>query len=183
MKKYTFLILILGATAAFTSCKQDIQNVTPPVSNEFLTTTILNLVNTKDSADHPSITYRLIPGKTLVISPDSLVLKANSKYSCQIRVLDETKTPADTVSKTIKQRANEHLFFFKPSAGLNLTDSITDRDTNNPPLPLGLESDVTTGWVSMGALEIVLRHQPNVKDGTYPPGDTDLDVFIPVKVE
>ena len=60
---------------------------------------------------------------------------------------------------------------------------ITDQDTNVPPLPVGLMSVITTGNTSTGTLEVILRHQPNVKNGTYPPGSTDLDVFYPVKIE
>ena len=112
-----------------------------------------------------------------------MVLKKNSTYTCNIVILDETKTPPDTVSNVIKQRENIHLFVFFPSANLMLTDSITDRDTNIPPLPFGLQSQIKTAAASSGSLRVVLRHQPNVKNGTYAPGSTDLDVTYPVNIK
>ena len=175
-------LLILFITLVITSCKKEEQGVSAPLGNEFLTTTILNLQNTQVPSDKPTIRYKLVGSNPAVITPDSLALAANATYKCTIVILDETKTPADTVSKVIWQRANIHLFFFRPTPGLTFTDSITDRDTNIPPLPVGLQSIMRTGAASTGSLEVILRHQPNVKNGTYAPGSTDLDVTYPVKI-
>jgi hypothetical protein len=183
MKYNKFAAFIILSALAFASCKPDEKIVPQPQSNETLTTTILRLVNIKDTADHPSIKYQLIPFKPLVVTPDSLILKNNATYTCTVIILNDLNNPADTVSNTIKQRANEHLFVYRPSTGLMLTDSITDHDTNVPPLPFGLQSQIKTGNASRGVLELILRHQPNVKNGTYPPGDTDLDVIFPVKIQ
>jgi hypothetical protein len=184
MTKYNLLTLVSLLILFITACSnKEEQGVTAPLGNEFLTTTILNLQNLNISSDKPSISYKLIGTNPAVITPDTLVLKKNSSYKCVIEILDETKTPADTVSSVISARANYHLFFFRPGTGLDLSDSITDRDTNIPPLPVGLQSIITTASTSTGILEVILRHQPNVKNGTYPPGSTDLDVFYPVKIE
>ncbi len=165
------------------SCKKTEQNVTPPEENEFLTTTILNLQNISDATDKPTISYKLIGNNPVIITPDTLRLKSNTGYTCNIIVLDETKSPVDTVSKEILARGTEHLFFFRPSAGLSVTDSITDRDNNVPKLPIGLKSQIKTAQASSGNLQIILRHQPNLKDGTYAPGSTDLDVSFPVRIK
>ena len=66
---------------------------------------------------------------------------------------------------------------------LELTISITDHDTNSQQYPIGLESNFVTGNASSGWLRIVLRHQPNVKNGSYAPGSTDLDVGFTVKIQ
>jgi hypothetical protein len=66
---------------------------------------------------------------------------------------------------------------------LNLTVNITDHDTNPQAYPVGLQSNFVTGAASNGWLRLVLRHQPNVKNGTYAPGDTDLDVGFTVKIQ
>jgi len=179
------LYLVLGAIAA--SCaKTPPGDVSHPLANEFLTTTILNLQNMSNPNDKPTISYYLNPNTPTVppvITPDTLRLMKNAMYTCTVLILDQTKTPVDTVSDVIIQRENIHLFFYFPSAGLMLTDSITDHDTNIPPLPFGLHSDMTTGSASTGTLEVVLRHQPNVKNGTYGPGSTDLDVTYPVSIK
>jgi hypothetical protein len=138
-------------------------------------------------------------------------LKANATYSAQVILLDETQKPAVVVSDEIAQRANYHLFFFQPTpiaasslvigvgstdipvadgtvvsaSGpyLNLVVSRTDHDTNNPPLPVGLTDNFVTGAASNGWLRVVLRHQPNVKNGTYDPGSADLDVNYQVTIK
>ncbi len=69
------------------------------------------------------------------------------------------------------------------SSPLNLTLTITDHDTNPHQYPIGLESNFVTGNISNGWLRLELRHQPNVKNGTYTPGSTDLDVGFKVKIQ
>jgi hypothetical protein len=70
------------------------------------------------------------------------------------------------------------------SAGqaLNLSVYRTDLDSNTPPMQIGLSDLVITGAPSTGILRVVLRHQPNAKNGTYPPGSTDLDVTYAVTI-
>jgi len=184
MYKFKKAILFGFTALTIASCKPPNPSVVvAPISNEFLTTTILNLQNINDAADKPTISYKLIGSNPAVVTPDTLRLKKNAVYNCTIVILDETKTPVDTVSKVIAERENIHLFVFRPSINLTLTDSITDHDTNVPPLPFGLQSQMKTGTPSSGILEVILRHQPNVKNGTYAPGSTDLDVFYPVSIK
>ncbi len=187
MKNLKISILFLAFGALIASCtKESPGNVSHPLSNEFLTTTILNLQNTSIPGDKPTIKYYLNPnnpGAAPVLTPDTMVLMKNSVYKCNIVILDETKTPVDTVSDVIKQRENIHLFVFYSSTGLMLKDSITDHDTNIPPLPFGLQSQITTSSASKGTLEVVLRHQPNVKNGSPGPGSTDLDATFPISVK
>ena len=66
---------------------------------------------------------------------------------------------------------------------LNLTITLTDHDTNPQQYPVGLESNFVSGAAGTGWLRIVMRHQPNVKNGTYAPGSTDLDVGFTVTIQ
>jgi hypothetical protein len=68
-------------------------------------------------------------------------------------------------------------------ATLNLSVTRTDMDSNNPPMQIGLADNFVTGAASNGILRVVLRHQPNAKNGTYPPGSTDLDVTYAVFIK
>ncbi len=141
-----------------------------------------------------------------------LNLEANATYNVQVLILDVvSNAPAvDTVSTKIKARENYHLFFFQPtpiSAAnlvisntstdiptadgtvtsatgpyLNLVVTRTDLDTNTPPLQIGLTDSFVTGAASTGWLRVVLRHQPNAKNGTYSPGSSDLDVNYRVTI-
>ena len=144
------------------------------------------------------------------VSQANLTLRANSTYNATMIMLDKSQDPVFNVSDEIRDRANYHIFFYQPlpTAGsyvippptgedvypdpiptpvpdgspLNLTVALTDYDTNNPPLPVGLESTFTTGAAGSGWLRIVLRHQPNVKDGTFAPGSTDMDIGFNVTI-
>jgi hypothetical protein len=66
---------------------------------------------------------------------------------------------------------------------LNLAVSITDHDSNPQAYPLGLQSNFVTGAASNGWLRLLLRHQPDGKDGTYANGSTDLDVGFTVEIQ
>jgi hypothetical protein len=140
-------------------------------------------------------------------------LKANAVYNVQVVILDEVSDApnVDQVTPEILARENYHLFFFQPTpvapaslvisnstpyipvedgtvtsaAGpyLNLSVARTDLDTNNPPLQIGLQDKFTTATASTGSLRVVLRHQPNAKNGTYAPGSTDLDVSYQVTIQ
>jgi hypothetical protein len=66
---------------------------------------------------------------------------------------------------------------------LNLTITITDHDNNPQQYPVGLETRFVTGAAGSGWLRIVMRHQPNIKNGTYAPGSTDLDVGFHVQIQ
>lgn len=66
---------------------------------------------------------------------------------------------------------------------LNLTVSRLDMDNNTPPLQVGLQDQFVTGAASNGTLRVVLRHQPNAKNGTYDPGSTDFDITLAVNIK
>lgn len=145
------------------------------------------------------------------VSQANLNLKPNATYNVTVGLLDKTQTPTFDVGAEIKDRANIHSFFFQPlptlqtlvipaptgadtyplpiptplPAGnpLNLTVNRTDLDTNTTPLPVGLTDQFVTGAASTGYLRVVLRHQPNVKNGTFAPGSTDFDAGFAVKIQ
>jgi hypothetical protein len=134
-----------------------------------------------------------------------LNIKANTKYNVAVNLYDATQTPVFNVGQEIRERENYHLFFFQPTPisvanqvtgitspyipgtpisatgpYLNLSVVRTDHDTNSQAYEVGLTDLFTTGAASTGNLEVVLRHQPNAKNGTFAPGSTDLDVNFKV---
>ncbi len=203
---------LLGTALFYAGCSsKSEQAVAPTIANEALTSAYLKLTNTANAADTPSCRYRFhLDNNGNVTSTDStaLNLKANAKYNAKIVMLDTTQTPTFVVSDEIKDRENYHLFFFQPTpisaanqvtgttspyipgtvpsaSGpyLNLAVVRTDHDTNSPSLQVGLTDTFTTGAASTGNLEVVLRHQPNAKNGTYAPGSSDLDVNFKVIIQ
>jgi hypothetical protein len=203
---------LLGTALLYAGCSNKAeQAVAPTIANETITLASLKFTNTANPADTTSCTYTFhVNNSGNVTSTDStaLNLKANSKYNAVVYMLDQTQSPVFVVSDEIKQRQNYHLFFYQPtpisaanlvisntspyipgtsvsSTGpyLNLSVARTDMDTNNPPLQIGLTDAFTTGAASTGNLEMVLRHQPNAKNGSFSPGSSDLDVNFKVTIK
>ncbi|MFM8917548.1 MAG: hypothetical protein ACKOGP_07380, partial [Bacteroidota bacterium] len=59
--------------------------------------------------------------------------------------------------------------------------SYEDLDVNG--IGIGLQSKWVTGNLSSGTSRIVLKHQPGIKDGTFAPGETDVDIQFQSRVE
>jgi hypothetical protein len=178
-------LLLLFAISLLASCSHDETVVSPrSVENEFLTTVHLRLVSRADG--NPVVTATRRDTTLVSLSDTDSVLNLTTKtiYDAEIIILDETKTPSDTVSKKIKERANIHQIFFFPdgSFGSNLTIDVTDQDTNNPPLPIGLRSIFTTVNTASGNLRVVLKHQPNSKRGSFADGSSDFDINFKVNI-
>ena len=180
----TPFLLLIPVGFLVGSCNKEEQSVAPTIDNESLTTVTLQLTNKANATDVVTATVDGL-NTTADFSKATLNLKANTTYSGQILLSDKTQTPATDVTAEIKARQNIHLLVYTPSAGLNLTVTITDKDTNPSPgpYPVGLLFDVATQAASTGSLNVVLRHQPNTKDGTAKPGSSDLDTTFPVVIK
>jgi hypothetical protein len=172
------VILLAGA------CKNDEQNVAPTDDNEAITTATLTLTNKATPIEVVTATVDNL-NSTADFSKATLNLKANTTYTGVVLLLDKTKTPALDATLEIKEKANEHLFVYTPTPATLLTVTLTDKDTNPSPgpYPIGLTTEIKTGAVGSGKLKVVLRHQPNVKNGTATPGTSDLDTDFTVMVK
>ncbi|MET4080213.1 hypothetical protein ABIB40_000153 [Pedobacter sp. UYP30] len=204
--------VLLGSALFYGGCSSKSEEaVAPTISNEALTSISLNLTNRADVSDKATCKYVYhLNNNGEITSTDStsLKLKPNAVYDMQIVMLDTTQTPVFNVSNEVKERSNYHLFFFQPSPVsaanlafgttsasipgtdasatgpyLNLTVVRADKDTNSPALQVGLQNVFTTGAASSGKLKVILRHQPNAKNGTFAPGSTDLEANFPVTIQ
>lgn len=176
-----FALIIAG-------CKKQEKVVSPPVpGNELITTIKIRLQNTANPNDTIWAIWRDISNGAHPADTSKAIinLKISSSYHASVYFFDETKNPAEDITPDIRARSNFHSYWFLKTGALNsnLTVTPTDHDTNNPPLPVGLEdSFVTSSLAAAGRLEGVLRHQPNSKNGTFAPGSTDSDVFFLVNI-
>ena len=182
-KSLLVLVPVLGLLG---SCNKEEQSVAPTIDNEAITTATLRLTNKANATDVVTATVNKL-NATPDLSKDTLHLKANAAYSGQILLADSTQTPATDAAAEIKERQNIHLlvYTYTPATGGALTVTVTDKDTNPAPgpYPVGLAFDVTTSAVGRGKLNVVLRHQPNSKNGTAAPGSTDLDTNFGVVIQ
>lgn len=177
-----FAICVVSVSA----CKKDDDDVKTPsnTNEEELITTIKFVMTDADSPfNQYTFQYRDVDGlggnAPLI---DTIRLKANKSYAVQLLLLDETKTPFDTISNEILEESADHLFVFEPTSS-NLSVTINDFDDNTPPLPLGLMSTWSTTSANSSSIKVTLKHQPGIKNGDPTRGETDIEVVMPVVIE
>jgi len=167
-------------------CKKDsdLVRVPQPVENEpeVVTTLKILFADSADAANVRSATFRDPDGDggTGPDVFDTIRLQPNKTWYARIVLLDETKVPADSISKQIEREKNDHLFCFTPTGSASSV-VITDRDGKN--LPFGLRSTWRSSIAGTGFMKVSLRHQPGKKTGNCTGGDTDIEVNFTVKVE
>ena len=185
--------LLLAATAAFvfSSCKKDDDEpttTTPPVNEEELITTLTLHFHSANDVEHKHFEFTDLDGdggNAPEIHADTL--SADSIYSVEIEVLDESGTPAEDITAEIQSEGVDHQFFFQ-FTGANVATAYGDTDANG--LPIGLNSTWTIGAASNGSVVVTLRHQPDKSgtgvsagDITNAGGETDIEVTFPVVIE
>lgn len=178
MKKNKIFILIATTLLLWQACKKDadLPKLPSPINEpEVITTVKLTFVDSANTTN--VVTANFIDadgdGGNQPTAFDTIKLKANSTYTCKIAlfngILNKEITPE------IEEEANNHLFLYKP-VGVNINIVITDVDSNSPPLPIGINSKWRTGTTGNGTVQVILKHQPGIKDGTESPGDTDVEL-------
>lgn len=180
--KFRLAAVLLATPLLFASCKKDTEDPKPDEDNEQITT--VSYVLTPATGAAVTATWRDIDGtggNAPTIS--ALGLKPNTTYTGNIILLDETKTPVVVTSDEVAKEKDEHLFFYESTPAGLLGITRTDRDSKN--LEVGLATRLVTNAAGTGTLKITLRHQPGagVKNGTFAPGDTDIEVAFPVTVQ
>jgi len=126
-------------------------------------------------------------------SDSVITILSNHVYETTILLLDQTKNPIDTISKEVYNEGADHMFFFNSIApsgtpyNTYLTGSMTnikylDLDANNRGIGLSTLWTAPNMMMSKTNLKIELKHQPGVKDGSYAPGETDIQVNFKLKV-
>jgi hypothetical protein len=199
----TALLAMLATT--FTACKKDKtepipEQPTPPTNESELITTMK--VTLHDTATQTITTYVFSdldgaggnPATFGNSGADSIInITANHVYEATILLLDETKNPIDTVSKAVFSEGVDHLFFYNSIAPTGtpyntyLSGSMTnikylDLDPNNRGIGLSTLWTAPSMMMAKSPLTIELKHQPGVKDGSYAPGETDIQVGFKLKV-
>lgn len=186
MKFNKLFIVALGAVTLFQSCKKDEDEVTTPAppanENEVITTLRILFTDSANTADVRTAEFRDPdgPGGVAYDRFDTIRLDSNRTYFAEILLLNETASPADTISNEVLEEANDHLFCFDPT-GSSASVTITDRDGNN--LPLGLQSTWQTASSGTGTMKVSLHHQPGIKNGNCSLGETDVEVEFVVEVD
>ncbi len=179
-------MLAIAATSTIVSCKKDDDDPkTPPVATndeEVITTCILQFTDPSGVQPAVSATFRDPDGDggNLPTQFDTIRLHPSTSYEASIILLNETVTPADSISNEVLEEGDEHLFCFDVQDA-NVTITRTDSDGT---FEIGLESLWVTGVAGNGHVTVTLKHQPDgIKNGTCDPGDTDIEIAFPIKIQ
>ncbi|MEO1438420.1 MAG: type 1 periplasmic binding fold superfamily protein [Bacteroidota bacterium] len=186
MKNYWKFLTLLGLVGVlFSACSKD----DPEEENE--EEVITTLIVTLDDGNGNTKTLSFADADADPNTPAVFVLDAldaNTTYSFEVRVLNETETPAEEVTTEILEEDEDHQFFFIPAGTLNVTAAYTDMDADGN--PIGQEGTMTTGDASAGNLTVILRHEPDknatgVSDGDVANagGETDIEVDFAVTIQ
>lgn len=154
-----------------------------PVNEEEVITT-LNVTLAPNGGGTP-VTLRFFDadgdGSGAPIKTVSGNLEADKTYTGVITLSDDSKSTPVDITEEVAEEADDHLFCFTVT-GSNLTVTATDKDSQN--LPVGLTSSWVTTTAGNTSVKIVLRHQPETKNGQCPgSGDTDVEVDFDVIIE
>lgn len=127
---------------------------------------------------------------------DSLItLTDSTTYLAEIILLDETKTPVDTISNEVVEEGQDHMFFFEQTSpsgnpylttlsGSNVKITYLDLDANSRGIGQQIKIRTNANTTTLQyPFRVTLRHQPGAKDGTFTPGETDVEVRFKVKVD
>ena len=200
----TTIAMLATLATAFTSCKKDKKTEpeapAPPINQGELITTMK--VTLTDTITNVSATYVFSDldgagGNAATFGnggADSVInITANKAYFTKILLLDESKSPVDTISNEVEEEGIDHMFFFNgisPTGTTSYTTTLNggttikylDSDASNR--GIGLLTLWTAPLTPMPKepLLIELKHQPSVKNGSYGPGETDIQVAFKIKV-
>jgi hypothetical protein len=205
MKKNKIIVITTLLTCSiflftWTACNKKAEYTAPIVpGNEPITTLRLIAQNINEPSDIDTGIWTQLNTNNgpLTLTQAHMTLKTNASYRVYVDLLDldfpvSTDTPY-FVTPLIEARKNFHLVCFQADSsmyggfsvqtpGWGTTTAATlniyreDSDANTHPLAVGLvDSFVTGADSSAGILDVTLHHQPNVKDGTCPPGSIDIE--------
>ena len=186
MNKTLKLFALAGLGLAVSQCTP-----TPEEENEseLITTVRLVLTDSQDASNTATVEWQDLDG----VGGDDptvgdLTLMAGTTYNATIEFLDESGDAVEDITEEVEEEGDEHQVFYVPAAGLNLTFTYGDMDSADN--PIGIETTMTTGAASTGALTVTLRHEPDkaaagVSDGdiTNAGGETDVTVDFDVTIQ
>ena len=184
LKKHNLFILTLGLLALsifFNACKKKVTTPPNPNEEELITTFKLTLVDSAGIKPTVIAQYRDLDGDggANPIQWDTLRMQANTTYLGTIELLDESSSPVDTISNEVQDEGVDHLFCFEIN-GIQTQIQRTDLDANG--LEIGLNTKWHSGAAGNGNINIQLRHQPDIKNGTCSVGAADIDLVFQTEV-
>jgi len=184
MKTIKFLSLALITGHIFVSCSKD--DDPKPINEEETITTMIVTLTPKGEGDAVTLQSKDLDGNSGPNPPEVTVsgpLAKNTTYDGTIQLLNETETPAENITKEVKEEGEEHQFFFETTGSItNVTPTDKDEDGN----PIGLAFTLTTGAAGEASLTITLRHEPKKPNNSTladAGGETDITQLFNLTID
>ena len=184
------ILAVIALTTVMVGCSKDEDvpepvttggGTTPPNEEELITSVILSFVDT--AGIQPPVEYAFRDpdgdGGNTPSQHDTIRLVANTYYNATIQLLNESVTPAEDITLEVQQEDDEHLFCYAPSN----TNVVIDRTDSDGAYEVGIATFWSTEAIATGTTTVTLKHQPDVKDGTCAPGDTDVEITFVTEVQ
>ena len=113
---------------------------------------------------------------------DTIKLNKNLSYTVSAIFLDESDSnDVEDITEEILEEDDEHLICFDIENIDGLTIRRTDSDGTYEVGLASMWNVSDTAVATNGIVRLTLKHQPDVKDGSCAPGDTDVEVDFPVQ--
>ncbi|WP_462251280.1 hypothetical protein [Ekhidna sp.] len=128
---------------------------------------------------------------------DAIELDANTEYDLTITLANTLGAEDEDVTAEILEEDDEHQFFFAFTTDIfsdptgdgnidNAADEVNYNDEDDNMLPVGLDTNWTTGGetTSTGEFRVILKHQPGIKDAdsSSEDGGTDIDITFDLNI-
>lgn len=181
--RYTNVLYILFLLSII-ACEKDIRPLeNPPMNEEEEVITTLQLIFVDSAGILPTQVFNFRdvdgPGGNNPVEFDTILLAQNTTYFTNLLLLNESVTPADTISNEVLEEAEDHIICYSP-AGWNGNITRTDSDGTHE---IGLQTKWKTTGISSGTVTVTLKHQHEVKNGTCGPGETEAEIVFITKTQ
>ncbi|MUU77230.1 type 1 periplasmic binding fold superfamily protein [Winogradskyella sp. HL2-2] len=182
MKTIKLLALLFISSLTIVSCSSDDDGDDHDHEEELITTVTYELTN---GTDIVTLEFQDVDGDGSALPTYTISgpLMANTIYTGEIELLNETEDPAEDITEEVEEEGDEHEFFITSSiSDIVVTKTDVDEDGN----PIGITSTLETGDAATGTLTIILKHEPTKpNDGTSEGagGSTDVEVTFDIEVQ
>lgn len=181
MKTRVYFLLTIITMIIFSCKTDDTDNPAPVNPGELITTVRLLLSDSISGLPLDTISYSDIDGSGgNAPLTDTLFLSQAQTVAVEVLVLDESQSPADTISNEIFSEGDTHQFVYLSNL---VGTQINDTDMNG--FPIGLSLFVNGISSGNGDFRLQLRHYNSASDkaagnSSY---STDIDILFPLKVQ
>jgi hypothetical protein len=192
MRKHSFKFISVVVVLVLNSCNNKSKVAAPQIvnENEVITTLIVDLVDSSDISKKIRLkSTDLNPGDNLPPTFEMPDLQDNKTYYGEILLLDESKTPADTISNAVAEEKEDHQFVYSTNnLGFTVNYLNTDIDANG--YYVGLRPIIKTKNIAgqQVNLQVILYHLPGIKKASpaenVKNGSADIEtIFSGIKIK